>query len=192
MIYNAKSVFLAVNASLCWLVSGVYLVQVSVLLIGQQGLGHFFRYRPLLPIGWRTVQIVRQRRRKITNAASTTLSAILSMHNYILHLWLARMSKIVFLSLFFFSIESTLTSCRRYSQAPSIYSTLPVPFLWINLAGIPFEPKNMRKIFSTINGWDLAEWLERLTVIANVATVLVQFQHPPTQWNLRGGRWSRV
>jgi hypothetical protein len=25
------------------------------------GLGHFFRYRPLLPIGWGTVQIVRQK-----------------------------------------------------------------------------------------------------------------------------------
>jgi hypothetical protein len=35
-------------------VVGVYLVQVSLLLIGQQGLGHFFRYQPLLPIGWRT------------------------------------------------------------------------------------------------------------------------------------------
>ncbi len=32
------------------------LVQVFLLLIGQQGLGHFFRYRPLLPIGWRIVQ----------------------------------------------------------------------------------------------------------------------------------------
>ncbi len=57
VFYNAKSVFLAVtgNASLRWLnnVSGVYLVQVSLLLIGPQGLGHFFRYRPLLPIGWR-------------------------------------------------------------------------------------------------------------------------------------------
>ena len=40
--------FMAVNASLCWLnnVSGVYLIQVSLLLIGQQGLGHVFRYRP--------------------------------------------------------------------------------------------------------------------------------------------------
>jgi hypothetical protein len=40
MILNAKSVFLAVNSSLRWLnnVSGVYLVQVSLLLIGQQGL----------------------------------------------------------------------------------------------------------------------------------------------------------
>jgi hypothetical protein len=38
-----------------WLnnVSGVYLVQVSLLLIGPQGLGHFFRCRPKLPIGWR-------------------------------------------------------------------------------------------------------------------------------------------
>jgi hypothetical protein len=38
-------------------VNGVYLVQVSLLLIGQQGLGDFFRYWPLLPIGPRIVQI---------------------------------------------------------------------------------------------------------------------------------------
>jgi hypothetical protein len=45
MIYNAKSVFLVVNVSLRWLnnavlsvlsVLSVYLVQVSLLLIGQQ------------------------------------------------------------------------------------------------------------------------------------------------------------
>jgi len=57
-----QKVFLTVNASLRWLnnVSGVYIVHVYLLFIGQQGLGHFFRYRPLHPIGWRTVQIVRQ------------------------------------------------------------------------------------------------------------------------------------
>jgi hypothetical protein len=46
MFYNATSVFLAVNASLRWLnnVFGVYLLQVSLLLIGQQVLGNFFRY----------------------------------------------------------------------------------------------------------------------------------------------------
>jgi hypothetical protein len=46
-------------ASLRWLnnVSGVYLVQVSLLHIGQWGLGHFFRYRPLPLIGWRIVQV---------------------------------------------------------------------------------------------------------------------------------------
>ncbi len=40
--------FLAVKASLRWLnnVGGVYLVQVSLLLIGQQGLGDFFKYHP--------------------------------------------------------------------------------------------------------------------------------------------------
>ncbi len=47
MILLFKSVFLAVNASFRWLnnVNGVYmyLVQVSLLLIVQQGLGHFFR-----------------------------------------------------------------------------------------------------------------------------------------------------
>jgi hypothetical protein len=31
-------------------VIGVYLVQLSLLLLGQQGLGHFSRYWPLLPL----------------------------------------------------------------------------------------------------------------------------------------------
>ncbi len=62
--------------SLRWLNNavGMHLIQVSFLLIGQQCLGHFFRSRPLLPIGWRIVQILRQRRRKTTNIAPTTLS----------------------------------------------------------------------------------------------------------------------
>jgi hypothetical protein len=30
------------------------MAQFSLILIGQQGLGHFFGYRPLIPIGWRT------------------------------------------------------------------------------------------------------------------------------------------
>ncbi len=58
------------------MLDGMYLVQVSLLFIGQQGLGHFFRYRPLLPIGWRIVQILRQRWRKTRTTAPTTLSAI--------------------------------------------------------------------------------------------------------------------
>ncbi len=62
-----------VCVGLIMLVHGLYLVQVSLLLIGQQAWGHFFRYRSLLPIGKRSVQIVRQRRRKITNTAPTTL-----------------------------------------------------------------------------------------------------------------------
>jgi len=67
-----------VNASLCWLnnVSDEYLVQVSLLLFGQQGLGHFFMYQPLLPIGWRIVQILHQRWMETTNTAPTILSAI--------------------------------------------------------------------------------------------------------------------
>jgi hypothetical protein len=61
-----------------------------LLLIGQQGLGNFFRYWPLLPIRWRIVQILRQRLRKKTNTASTALivqykqqaNPLLSMHRY--------------------------------------------------------------------------------------------------------------
>jgi hypothetical protein len=58
--HNAKSVFLPVNGSLSWLtnVSGVHLIQFSLLLIGQQGLVDFFRYRPLIPIGRRIVQVL--------------------------------------------------------------------------------------------------------------------------------------
>jgi hypothetical protein len=53
MILYSKSVYLAVNASLRWLknVRGLYLVHDSLPLIGQQGLGHFFRHWPLPPIG---------------------------------------------------------------------------------------------------------------------------------------------
>ncbi len=70
-------IFVAVNPS--WRrpnnVTGVHLVQVSLLLIGQQGLEHFFRYRSLPLIGW-IVQILRQPRSKTTNTSPTTLSAI--------------------------------------------------------------------------------------------------------------------
>jgi hypothetical protein len=67
--FVTQKVFLKVNASLRRLnnVTGVYLVRVSLLLIDQQSFRHFVRYRPLLSIGWRIVQIVRQRRRKMTN-----------------------------------------------------------------------------------------------------------------------------
>jgi len=43
------------------------MIQVSLTLIGQPGLGHFFRYRHL---------VLRQRRRKMTNTAPTNLNAI--------------------------------------------------------------------------------------------------------------------
>ncbi len=59
-------------------VSDVYLVQVSLLFIDLQGLRYFFRYQPLLHIGWRIVQILRQHRRKTTNTAPTTFSEIQS------------------------------------------------------------------------------------------------------------------
>jgi hypothetical protein len=55
------------------MLGGVYLVRFSFFFICQQGLGHFFRYRPLLPIGWRIVQILRQRWRKTTNTKPTIL-----------------------------------------------------------------------------------------------------------------------
>jgi hypothetical protein len=78
MILSRKKCIPFGNESLRWLnnVPGVYLVQVSLLLIGLHGLGHFFKYRPLLPIGRRIVQILRQRRRKTTNTAPNTHSAI--------------------------------------------------------------------------------------------------------------------
>jgi hypothetical protein len=57
-------------------VVGVYLTQVSSLLIGQQDLVNFFSNRPLLPSGWWIVQILRQRREKRKNKLPTTLSAV--------------------------------------------------------------------------------------------------------------------
>jgi hypothetical protein len=49
----SKSEFLAVNESFRWPnnVITVYFIQVSLLLVCQQVLGHFFRYQLLLPIG---------------------------------------------------------------------------------------------------------------------------------------------
>ncbi len=70
--FFTQSVFLAVNASLCWL-NNVTGVRLTWFLIGQQGLVQFFRYRPLIPIGWRIVQISCRCRRKTTNIAPTTL-----------------------------------------------------------------------------------------------------------------------
>ncbi len=53
------------------------------------GLGNFFRYWNLLPIGWRIMQNLHQRRRKTTNTAPTDLvqhkqqaNPLISMHNY--------------------------------------------------------------------------------------------------------------
>jgi hypothetical protein len=54
----------------------VYLIQVSLLLIGQQGLGHYFRCRPCFPHRLNDCANLCQRRRKTTNKAPTTLSAI--------------------------------------------------------------------------------------------------------------------
>ncbi len=63
------TVFLVVNTSLRWLnnVSGVHLVQVSLIFVGQQGFRSLIKYRSLLPIGWRTMQIISQRLKKMTN-----------------------------------------------------------------------------------------------------------------------------
>jgi hypothetical protein len=48
--------------------------EIPLLLTGQQGLVNFFRYRPLplLPIGWRIVQILCQHRRKTTSIAQAS------------------------------------------------------------------------------------------------------------------------
>jgi hypothetical protein len=52
MLLYCKKCLSRGECELLWLnnVSGVYLVQVSLLLIVQQGLGHFFRYQPMLPL----------------------------------------------------------------------------------------------------------------------------------------------
>jgi hypothetical protein len=66
--------------------SGVYLEQVSLLLIGQQGSSGS---GPCFPLTGRLCKILSQRHRKITNTAPTTLvqckqqaNPLLSMNNY--------------------------------------------------------------------------------------------------------------
>ncbi len=45
---------------------------------------------------------------------------------------------------------------------------------------------------SRVSGWDLAEWFERLTANAVIATVLGSIPASSDTMNLRGGRWSSV
>jgi hypothetical protein len=58
---------------------------VSLLLICQQGLRQFVKYRPLPPIGWRIMQTVRQRRRENDQYSDVKYkqqaNPLLSMHN---------------------------------------------------------------------------------------------------------------
>jgi hypothetical protein len=51
-----------------------------MLFFGEQGLRDFFRYRPLLPIGCRIVEILRKRRRKATNTGYSAKHS--AMNNY--------------------------------------------------------------------------------------------------------------
>jgi hypothetical protein len=54
----------------------VYLTQIFLLLIGQQGLADFFRYRALLPLAGGLCKFHANSGGKKTNTMPTTLSAI--------------------------------------------------------------------------------------------------------------------
>jgi hypothetical protein len=88
MILNAKSVFLTVNVSLCY-ASGMYLVRVSLLLIGPQGLGHFFRFWPYFPLAGGLYKLYANAGGKLQIKHQSLLvqykqqaNPLLSMHNY--------------------------------------------------------------------------------------------------------------
>ncbi len=61
-------------------------------------------------------------------------------------------------------------------------------------SGTPKQYKEILSLCQTSSKGDLAEWLVRLAANANgkLQQSWVQSQHPPTQWNLRGGRRSSV
>jgi hypothetical protein len=63
---------------LAYNVSGLYFVIVSWHPIGQQSFIDFFCHSRLLPIGLKTLQIVRQLQRKVTNAAPPAVSEALA------------------------------------------------------------------------------------------------------------------
>jgi hypothetical protein len=73
-----KKVFLPVKDQKGWLhnVSGVPWTHFFLVLIGQQGLEHFFGYWPRLHIGWKILQTIRQWQGKPTNKTLLTLSKI--------------------------------------------------------------------------------------------------------------------
>jgi hypothetical protein len=74
LLHKKCTVFVTVKTRLSWLnnVSGVYLVQVSLLLIGQQGFERFFKYRPFPCLSLEMLH----RRRKMTNTVLTTFNAL--------------------------------------------------------------------------------------------------------------------
>jgi hypothetical protein len=96
----------------------MYLIQVSLLLISQQGLVDFFWYQLLLPIGWSIVQILHQRRRKTNNTAKITgaiqtLSQSTSINEQITPLVISRNDKNKQLSLLSQRKLTLLTSINK-------------------------------------------------------------------------------
>jgi hypothetical protein len=77
---------------------------------------------------------------------------------------------------------------RKHFPLPGQFGLAASDYMYGNQRPEFYQCMCMCTIFSLDgSGSDLAEWfIERLTANAEVATVL--FQHPPTQWNLRGGR----
>jgi hypothetical protein len=87
MNYNAKSVLIMVNASLRWLI--MYIVQVSLLLIGQQGLGDSSGIGPRISFAGGLCKFYANAGGKVTHTAQPLMeqykqqaNLLLSMNNY--------------------------------------------------------------------------------------------------------------
>ncbi len=106
----------------------MYLVQVSLLLIGQQGLKHFVRYRPLLPIDWRIVKFYANpggnppiQRQPLLVQYKQQANQFLSMHNYYTPLLISGNDKNNQLTL----LNQTRNNYEKYTfcVAPPLYKS---------------------------------------------------------------------
>ncbi len=90
--------------------------------------------------------------------------------------------------------ESFSISIERAANFYGHFLTLYAHVLLRSLTGLLFRLRLRLLRIKSVNEceWDLTEWIGRLTANAVVTTVLWSIHHPPTQWNLRGGRDEAV
>jgi hypothetical protein len=111
-----------------------------MLLMGQQGLEHFFRYLPLLLIGWNIVQILRQRRRKTPIHRQQLLVQYKQQTNPLLSVHLHRTLTPLVISRKDKNKQLTLLSQLNSHKPQEIH------FLHYKIIG---EPKKFKKIVSS-------------------------------------------
>jgi hypothetical protein len=92
---------------------------------------------------------------------------------------------------------------RGWGWSQIIWKNVILLFMFYVLQYLACSTLNIRKLLGCVMyRWDvdeiqpmwmryIGEWLERLTAMPTAQQSWVQYQHPPTQWNLRGRHMKR-